>query len=309
MENWRNALRSLALPMGSMGGVPLRLHVSFFLVFALGLLVSRGSVTWSLLLSVCVFVLVLIHEIGHLLALRFVGGYAEEAVLWPLGELCAPELPLKPLSQCCASVAGPLTHLLVYIVFLPWVLVNRVPPMLPDPAASGLETLLSVNQLLLVANLLPVFGTDGGRIWQTILWRFLGYGKATFVTLLSGALFGAGFIAFGAVMWMPAPVLAGVCIIAAVIYYRASVRVAEEVEGLRVEIGSFFGGGYHRTRFLARMRHWFGKRRQEREHTRRAREARVLDELLAKIKSRGLTALTGSERKFLEKQSSKLQGR
>ncbi|HAK95454.1 MAG TPA: hypothetical protein DCM87_10715 [Planctomycetes bacterium] len=309
MAQWRDVLRSLALPLGSVGGVPLRLHVSFFLVFALGLVASRGSVTWSVLLSVCAFVLVLVHEVAHLLALRLVGGYAREALLWPLGGLSAFEIPLKPLAQCCVAVAGPLAHLIVYVVFLPWMFMTRVPPMLPDPAGSGLEVLLATNQLLLVANLLPVFVTDGGRIWQTILWRYLGYGKATLATLLAGATFGAGFIAFGGVMGELFPALAGAGILAATLYGCASVAVDDEEEGVRVRIGSFFGGGYRRRRFFARCWHWLGKRRQEREHTRRAREARVLDELLAKIKARGLTALSDSERRFLHGQSSRLQRR
>ena len=306
---WRDCLRSPALPLGGVGGVPLKLHASFLLVFAFGLLASRGSVAWSVLLSVCVFVLVLLHEVAHLLALRLVGGYAREVLLWPFGGLSAWEIPLNPRAQCCVAVAGPLAHFIVCVVFLPWVLMTRVPPLVPVPGENGLEVLLAANQLLLVANLLPLFATDGGRMWQALLWRHLGYGKATLAVLLAGAACGAGLAAFGIAAGAPLPVLAGAGILAATLYGRASIVLEDEEEGVRIRVGSFFDGGYRLRRFLAGSRHWFGKRRQEREHARRAHEARVLDALLAKIKDGGLGTLTGGERRFLQEQSSRLQRR
>jgi hypothetical protein len=309
MESWREILRSWALPLGGVGGVPLKVHASFLLVFLAALVASAGSAAWSLLVTVCVFVLVLLHEVGHLVALRMADGYVEESLLWPLGGLSDAELPLKPLTQFGVAAAGPLTHLLVALAFLPWLLTNGAPPFLPAPGANGIQTLLSVNQFLLVVNVLPVLGTDGGRLWQTLLWHFLGYGRATYVTLMAGALCGTAFLALGALWRMLPLAVAGACVSFATLYYRASVRLAEDVDGMTVEVASYFRGGYRRRRFLSRWRHWLGKRRQEREHTQRAHEALVLDELLAKIKSRGMAALTDDERKFLEKQSSKLQGR
>jgi hypothetical protein len=69
-------------------GITVFLHWSWFLVAAYQLDQRSGrysSLGWSVAEYLALFGIVLLHEFGHALACRQVGGTAEEIVLWPLG--------------------------------------------------------------------------------------------------------------------------------------------------------------------------------------------------------------------------------
>lgn len=298
-----------ALPLGSVDGVGLSLHVSFFLVIPLGLVLSAGDVRWSIALTVCVFMFTLVHAVGHLVAVRAMGGTVHELVLWPLGGLGAPELPLRPMVHCLAALAGPLVHLVIYALFLPWALMHPSPAFWPDPASGAMALLFSVNQLLLIANLLPVFFTDGGRIWQAVLWRFVGFRKATLLTLAASFVLAAVLLVHAVVGGSIAAGVFGAMALVSSAYYAVGVRVAERVDGLWVETPGLLVDWYRTRRVLSRVRHWFGKRRQERRHLQLVRDAHELDALLSKIQRVGIAGLTPRERRFLDRQSERLQRR
>ncbi|HEY3789068.1 MAG TPA: hypothetical protein VGL71_09445, partial [Urbifossiella sp.] len=64
------------------------LHWSWFIVAAIFVEVGKeyfGSLAWSAAAYVLLFAIVLLHEFGHALACRSVGGEASRIVLWPLG--------------------------------------------------------------------------------------------------------------------------------------------------------------------------------------------------------------------------------
>lgn len=81
------------IPLGSIAGIPVRLHPSFALVLVLALIAEAGRFSWPgflFLLIVYGPVLlgtVLIHELGHCLATRRAGGAVHGILLWPLGGL------------------------------------------------------------------------------------------------------------------------------------------------------------------------------------------------------------------------------
>ena len=69
-------------------GIDVFLHWSWFLVAAYEIQTRKGtysSVTWNVLEYLALFLIVMIHEFGHALACRQVGGRANQIVLWPLG--------------------------------------------------------------------------------------------------------------------------------------------------------------------------------------------------------------------------------
>src|SRR5437588_4804486 len=69
-------------------GIDLFLHWSWFLVAAFeisGRSRQYSSVTWNVLEYLALFLIVMLHEFGHALACRQVGGRANQIVLWPLG--------------------------------------------------------------------------------------------------------------------------------------------------------------------------------------------------------------------------------
>src|ERR1035441_2130334 len=69
-------------------GIDVFLHWSWFLVAAYEIQTRKGSyssITWNVLEYLALFLIVMIHEFGHALACRQVGGRADQIVLWPLG--------------------------------------------------------------------------------------------------------------------------------------------------------------------------------------------------------------------------------
>jgi Zn-dependent protease len=301
-----NTVRHLALPLGNVQGVPIRLHLSFFGLIPLGLVLSEGDIRWTLLMSAMVFVLVLLHECGHLFAARLAGSFYDEMVVWPLGGLVQADTPLRPLTQFAVASAGPAAHLVIAILFLPWAVGHSPFRLWPLPADDYLLLFLTLNRLLLVANLLPAFPTDGGRVWQGLLWHSLGFSRATAATVALSCLLGAGCLAGGvlASSW-PLAALGGV-LLASGLYCRYTFRVAEVIDGVWIETPGLLGG-YRRRRLLVRLRDWRGKRRQEREHLQRVKDSQELDALLHKITKVGLAGLTPRERRFLQRQSDRLQ--
>src|SRR6266480_4416405 len=80
--------RSGSFHLFRFAGIDLYLHWSWFVVgvFEIQNRASRySSLTWNVLEYLALFVIVLLHEFGHALACRQVGGQADQIVLWPLG--------------------------------------------------------------------------------------------------------------------------------------------------------------------------------------------------------------------------------
>src|ERR1019366_5862534 len=75
------------------------LHWSWFLIAAYGISLRAGrysSMVWPALEYLTLFVIVLVHEFGHALACRQVGGQANQIVLWPLGGVAYVAPPPRP---------------------------------------------------------------------------------------------------------------------------------------------------------------------------------------------------------------------
>src|SRR5262249_39691854 len=79
------------------------------------------SQAWMVAEYLTLFGIVLLHEFGHALACRQVGGTADRIVLWPLGGIAYVRPPVRPGAVLWSIAAGPLVNL----VLLPptWALV------------------------------------------------------------------------------------------------------------------------------------------------------------------------------------------
>ncbi len=71
---------------------------------------SYSSVTWNVLEYLALFLIVTIHEFGHALACRQVGGTANQIVLWPLGGVAYVDPPPRPGATLWSIAAGPLVN-------------------------------------------------------------------------------------------------------------------------------------------------------------------------------------------------------
>ena len=102
-------------------GITVFLHWSWLLIAALFIprLGDRfNSMIWGVLLYLSLFAIVTLHEFGHALACRSVGGQANRIVLWPLGGIAYVSPPHRPGAVLWSIVAGPLVNVLLVPVTL-----------------------------------------------------------------------------------------------------------------------------------------------------------------------------------------------
>src|ERR1022692_4095438 len=118
--------RQGSIRMFRFSGIDVFLHWSWFLVAAFEIQNRKGtysSVTWNVLEYLALFLIVTLHEFGHALACRQVGGIANQIVLWPLGGVAYVAPPPRPGATLWSIAAGPLVNVaLAPILIVPAVL-------------------------------------------------------------------------------------------------------------------------------------------------------------------------------------------
>src|SRR5256714_15615040 len=119
-------------------GIDIFLHWSWFVVAYFSIqLRSRtySSWSWNVLEYLSLFVIVLMHECGHALACRQVGGRADQIVLWPLGGVAYVDPPQRPGAMLWSIAAGPLVNVILFPVLVgAWFLTRAAgwPESFPD---------------------------------------------------------------------------------------------------------------------------------------------------------------------------------
>jgi Zn-dependent protease len=174
-----------SLSLGTILGIPIRLHLSWFLIAAL--------ITWSLaagyfpqtnpgwsdvtylivgvVASLLFFVSVLLHELGHsVLALREKVPVKSITLFIFGGVAQIGREPPTAGAEFRIAIAGPLTSLGLAGVF------GGLGAALGDNAvaAAPLAYLARINLLLAAFNMIPGFPLDGGRVLRALLWSLGG---------------------------------------------------------------------------------------------------------------------------------------
>lgn len=186
-------------------GIDVHLHWSW-LVVAMYSVSTRVpnyvSPAWALLEYLTLFFVVLLHEFGHALATRQVGGRANQIVLWPLGGVAYVESPQRPGATLWSIAAGPLVNVVLVPVFYVsgWALGTT--GLLDDnpDLHHFINAINLMNVSLLVFNLLPVYPLDGGQILHALLWYPLGRGRSLLAATIVGLAGGVGLVGL-AVWW------------------------------------------------------------------------------------------------------------
>jgi Zn-dependent protease len=185
-------------------GINVFLHWSWFVVAAYeinGRSRSYSSITWNVLEYLALFLIVMLHEFGHSLACRQVGGQANQIVLWPLGGVAYVDPPPRPGATLWSIAAGPLVNVALVPVLIGF---GRVSLLMGWYAAvPELRTLVHavffIDVGLLIFNMLPIYPLDGGQILRSLLWFVLGRGRSLMVAAILGLLGVAAFI--GLAIW------------------------------------------------------------------------------------------------------------
>jgi Zn-dependent protease len=185
-------------------GINVFLHWSWFLVAAYEVQLRKGlysSLTWNVLEYLALFLIVTLHEFGHALACRQVGGTANQIVLWPLGGVAYVDPPPRPGATLWSIAAGPLVNVallpFLYGVFLQSKSLGWAHTM-PD-LYKLVVAVLSIDIGLLIFNILPIYPLDGGQILRSLLWFVLGRARSLMVATILGFVGIVGFI--GLAFW------------------------------------------------------------------------------------------------------------
>ena len=160
-------LRKGSIHLFRFAGIDLFLHWSWFLVAAYEISDRAGSYTsigWNVAEYVALFAIVTMHEYGHALACRQVGGTPDQIVLWPLGGVAYVNPPQRPGATLWSIAAGPLVNVaLLPVLFTLGVLSRSLgwPAAMPNFYAL-LQAVWFINLVLLIFNMLPIYPLDGG---------------------------------------------------------------------------------------------------------------------------------------------------
>jgi Zn-dependent protease len=204
------SIRQGAFRLFRFAGVDVFLHWSWFVVALFeinGRARTYSSVTWNVLEYLALFAIVLMHEYGHALACRQVGGTANQIVLWPLGGVAYVDPPQRPGATLWSLAAGPLVNVaLVPVLALLEVLARGSGWLATAPDLLALlKAVWIINLGLLIFNLLPIYPLDGGQILRSLLWFGIGRARSLMVATVLGFLGVAGLIAIAAYiqsMWI-----------------------------------------------------------------------------------------------------------
>ncbi|MCE5239416.1 site-2 protease family protein [bacterium] len=182
--------------IGKLFGIPLRIHVTFFLLL---LLVAAPTQAMSgmgrvsgVLFVVALFACVIIHELAHSLMARKYGVPVRYIILLPIGGVAMMErMPDDPHQELNVAVVGPLASLAIAVVLsaIVFVMGGNVQTFLSPLHAGGasfVARLAWVNIMLAGFNILPAFPMDGGRVLRALLAFHMDYAAATHTAAIVG---------------------------------------------------------------------------------------------------------------------------
>src|SRR5437870_1933055 len=180
-------------------GIDVFLHWSWFVVAAFEIS-ARGrrypSIAWNIAEYLALFLIVTLHEFGHALACRQVGGTANKIMLWPLGGVAYVDSPPRPGATLWSIAAGPLVN----FVLLPILSILGIwsrslgwAEAMPN-AHALLRAVWLINLVLLIFNMLPIYPLDGGQILRSLLWFVVGRARSLTAAVTVGFAGVAGLI-------------------------------------------------------------------------------------------------------------------
>jgi len=182
-----------AIRLFRFAGIDVFLHWSWFVVAVFEISERTRqyrSPVWNVAEYLALFAIVTLHEFGHSLACRQVGGNADRIVLWPLGGVAYVDPPQRPGATLWSIAAGPLVNVALVPVLVGLLLAGRslgLAGTAPD-AAAWLRAVAFINLGLLIFNLLPVYPLDGGQILRSLLWFVLGRARSLTAASVVGFL-------------------------------------------------------------------------------------------------------------------------
>jgi Zn-dependent protease len=201
-----------AIKLFKVRGIDIKMHFTFPLILiwaalSFGYFRNAGfeGAVYGVLVTMLVFLIVVLHELGHSLAALHYDIPVKQIVLLPIGGVAQlEEIPEDPKKELVIAAAGPLVNALlgiVMIILAPLMGQNlSLGGFLELPASLGVLSFSSIfsyvfttNLFIGIFNLIPAYPMDGGRILRALLATRLPYVSATRVAVVIGQLLSWGF--------------------------------------------------------------------------------------------------------------------
>ena len=175
-----------SVKLGSVLGIPIRLHFTFLLLVGwLGWQAATrgGDAGFWFVLLLLLFACVVLHELGHASMAMLFGVRTREIILLPIGGLAKLERIPAGIAELLIAIAGPAVNLALCLLFSIVGLLFGLPePWNGDPSLgvqSMIWMLVFANLSLMLFKLLPAFPMDGGRVLRGVLHFFMPIENAT----------------------------------------------------------------------------------------------------------------------------------
>lgn len=193
------------IPLFKVRGIQIRMHITFPLILVwgaiqFGVLARRGlaGALFGVIVTGLLFVIVVLHELGHSVVAQSYGVPVRQILLLPIGGIAQlGKIPEKPDQELAIAIAGPLVNFalagLLAIVGLAAGLdmslrgLGGVLSQLGSANLSAIFRYVFVSNLFLgLFNLLPAFPMDGGRVLRALLASRMDYARATALAVTIG---------------------------------------------------------------------------------------------------------------------------
>jgi Zn-dependent protease/CBS domain-containing protein len=219
-----------SLRLGKILNIEIRLHYSWFLIFAVVTFFVYSyfaeeyttivSLAVGLLASILFFSSVVAHELAHSVVAIRNGIPVRSITLFILGGVAnITKEAERPKAEMLMAIAGPLCSLVIGLVFgAVWLATGGL-----HNDATRFHDLLfilaQVNVFLSLFNLLPGFPLDGGRVLRAILWQTTkNFRKSTRIASIGGQVIG----------WL----MVGAGVIVVVLYFRMNNPPLDILDGI-----------------------------------------------------------------------------
>ncbi|MBE7551018.1 MAG: site-2 protease family protein [Anaerolineales bacterium] len=194
-----------SIPLFSVRGIMIRMHITFPLILIWGALQfglftgnGWGGAIFGLIVTFLLFAIVVLHELGHSMAALHYGVPVKQIVLLPIGGVAElGRMPEKPIQEFVIAIAGPLVNFALAVVLALLALVfGQGVALWPSAdlfsnlgqlSFTGIFNYVFASNLFLgIFNLLPAFPMDGGRVLRALLATQLSYEQATSIAASVG---------------------------------------------------------------------------------------------------------------------------
>lgn len=196
--------------LGKVAGIGIFIHWTFSLIILFIIFMNYRAgqnttqIIWSVVFILCIFITVLLHELGHALAAKNYNIKTKDITLLPIGGLARLErIPEKPIEELIVAFAGPLVNIALAFITALFISIPEDTGKLMAELSNGVNAnnfflnFFLVNFWLAIFNLIPAFPMDGGRVLRALLSFKLPRNVATRIAARIGQFLALAFIILG----------------------------------------------------------------------------------------------------------------